>query len=86
MGDDLGPVVALVPRDLRRRVDLYGHHLADGSALDEYYRRADPTCASAAFFATLDVCCYQWIAGGNVCAWYNVCALDGESVVVTNEW
>jgi len=78
VGEDLGPVFSLVPRDLRRRIDFDGHHLAHGSTLDQYYRRADPACASAAFFATLDICCYQWIAGGDVCAWDNMCALNGE--------
>jgi len=85
VGKDLSPVVPLVPRDLRGRVDFDGHHLAHGSALDQYYRRADPACASAAFFATLDVCCYQWIAGSDVCAWDNVCALNGESMVTNGK-
>lgn len=78
VGEDLKPVFPFVPRDLRRRVDFDGHHLAHGSALDQYYRRTDPACASAAFFATLDIRCYQWIARGDICAWDNVCALDGE--------
>jgi len=84
VGEDLDPVFPLVPRDLRRWVDFDGHYLAHGSALDQYYSRADPACASAAFFATLDVCCYQWVAGGDVCAWDNVCAFNGESVTVAN--
>jgi len=84
VGQDLGPVVPLIPRDLRGRVDFDWHHLAHGSTLDQYYGRADPARPSAAFFTTLNVCCYQWVVGGDVCAWDNVCALDGESVVITN--
>ena len=84
MGENIGPVIPLVPRDSRWRVNFDGHHLAHGSALDQYYCGADPACASAAFFAPLDVCCYQWITGGDVCAWDNVCALNGESEMVTN--
>jgi len=78
VGEDLGPVVPLVPRDLRGGVDFDRHHLAHGSALDQYNRCADPARSSAAFFTTLDVCRYQWVVGGDVCAWDDVCALDGE--------
>lgn len=79
MGQDVGPIASLVPRNLRGRVDFYGHHLAYGSALDQHYRRADSACASAALFAALDVCCYQWVARGDVCAGDDVCVFDGES-------
>jgi hypothetical protein len=83
VGKDLGPVVSLVPRYLRRRVDFDRHHLTHGSALDQYYRRADPACASAASFATLNVCAtgesreVTYVRG-------TTCMHLGESVIVTN--
>jgi hypothetical protein len=79
VGEDIGPIVPLVPRDLRGGVYFDGHHLAYGSALDQNYRRANSACASAALFAALDVCCYQWVARGDVCAGNDVCVFDGES-------
>ena len=57
MGKDIGPVVPLVPRDLRERVDCDGH-----TWLTATHWVSDTACASAAFFAALDVRCYQWIA------------------------
>jgi len=59
--------------------------LAHGSALDQHYGGADTACASAAFFAALDVRCYQWVARGDICAWDDVCAFDGESGVGKDE-
>jgi len=82
MGKDVCPVVPLVPGDPRGGVDLDGHHLAHGAALDEHDGRADPAGASAAFFATLDVGCHQGVAGSDVRAWDDVCALDCESVKI----
>lgn len=77
--EDLGPVVPLVPRDFRGRIDLDRHHLAHRAALDQHDGGADAACASAAFLAALDVCRHEWVSRGDVCAWYDVCALDNES-------
>jgi hypothetical protein len=85
VSEDIGPVFPLIPRDLRGWVDFDGHYLANGSALDQHYCRADTACASAAFFAALDVRCYQWIARGDVCAWNDVCAFDRESIAGKDE-
>jgi hypothetical protein len=49
------PIIPLVPRDLRGRIDLDRHHLAHGAALDQHDRGADPACASAALLAALDI-------------------------------
>jgi len=77
--EDVRPVVPLVPRDLRGRIDFDWHHLADRAALDEHDGGADAACASAALLATLDVCRDEWVARGDVCTGDDVCALDDES-------
>jgi len=77
--EDVRPVVPLVPRDLRGRIDLDWHHLADRAALNEYDRGADAACTSAALLATLDVCRDEWVARGDVCTGDDVCTLDDES-------
>jgi len=80
------PVIPLVPRDLRGRVDLDWHHLANGAALDQHDRRADPACAPAALLAPLDVCRDERVARRDVCAGDDMRALDGESGDTVNMW
>lgn len=50
-----GPVVAHVPGDLGRRVDLDGHDLADAAALDDDDDRADAAALATPLLAALDV-------------------------------
>jgi hypothetical protein len=56
------PVVPFVPRDPGWCVDFDWHHLAHGATLNQDYGSADPTCATAAFLAALDIGCHEWIA------------------------
>ena len=77
--EDFRPVLPLVPRDLRWRIDFDWHHLAYRAALDQHDRGADAACASAALLATLDVCRDEWIARSDVCTGDDVCTLDDES-------
>jgi hypothetical protein len=77
--EDIGPVVPLVPRDLCGRVDFDRHHLAHCATLDQHDRGADATCASAALLTALNVCGHERVARGDMCTWYDVCALDNES-------
>lgn len=64
--EHLGPVFALVPRDLGRWVDLDGHDLADATALDEDDEGANATGAAAALLAPLDVGAHERVVVGHV--------------------
>lgn len=77
--ENLGPVIALVPRDLGGWVDLDGHDLADAAALDEDDEGADAAGATAAFFASLDVGANKWVVVRHVRSRDNVCPRDGEA-------
>ena len=77
--EDVGPVVARVPRDARGRVDLDGHDLADVAALDEHDRAADAARLAAAVLAAEDVLADERVVVGHVRAGHDVCRLDGES-------
>ena len=78
--ENVRPVRAHVPGNLARRIAFYRHHLAERSALDEDYGRANASCAAAAVLPTLDVLCDEGIARLNVGSWDETCASDGEAL------
>lgn len=75
---DFRPVVALVPRDFARGVDLDRHDLADTSALDEDDCCTDASGAAASLFATRDIVSDEGVAAGDICSGYDVSSLDSK--------
>ena len=71
------PVVARIPGDLCRRVDLDGHHLRDAAALEDDDEGADAAALPAALFAALDVGDDEGVA--DVCPGDDVGGGDRES-------
>jgi len=76
---DASPVVARVPGDFGRRVDLDGHDLADPPTLDDDHGRPDPPVVSTPLLAALNVGDDQRIA--DVGSRNDVSGRDRESTV-----
>ncbi len=77
--EHIGPVVAGIPGDAGRRVNLYGHDLADLTTLDEDYGTTDAAALAATILSPEDVLADEWVVVSHVCPGDNMSGLDGES-------
>ena len=80
MTKNVGPIVPCIPADATRRVDFDWHDLADLSALNYDYGRANATTSSAPFLAASDVIANERVVVCDICPWYDVRGLNVESM------
>lgn len=77
--EDRCPVVAHVPGDLGRGIDLDRHHLRDTTALHDDHQSPNPSTLSASLLPSLDILNDEWVA--NVSSRNDVCRSNGESAM-----
>lgn len=73
------PVAALVPGNLRRRVNLYWHHLRRWATLDNDNQCSDAAISPAALLTALDICSHKRVA--DISSRHDVCAVNREAAV-----